>query len=144
MNRMQNNVILLSLTLAVAFLALAASLIAQPASQPADSVRRLKVQRLDAAMRTYELLVDAPVKAGGRAADPEATFRWSLRWMEAEREATSVPEARKTAREAHVKRMQELEKRVKQKFQSGEAMEADVAAAEFYRLDAENWPTTFR
>lgn len=139
MRFMTTKKLLFGLGLAVGFATLAAGLMAQSSTQPAGANAPDRQKPLAAAKRTFELLVVAPVKVGGRAADAETAYRWSVRWMEAECDATTDPEARKFARKAHATRMQELEKRVNQKYQSGEATEGDVVAAEFYRLDAENW-----
>lgn len=138
MNHMNKKILLISLVAIVAFAALGAGLMAQSSTQPigADAANRQK--RFVAAKRTYELLVEVPEKVSGHTADAEETYRWSVRWMEAEQATTTDLISRRSAREAHVKRMQELEKHVKQKYQAGEVAESDVAAAEFYRADAEN------
>jgi hypothetical protein len=69
--------------------------------------------------------------------DPEKQYLWSRRWMEADREVAATKAARLAAVEGHLARMRELEKIVTE-FKGGGFMGAtDLAAAEFYRLDAE-------
>ena len=116
--------------------AVAVQLWGQPETPPAASGRDSHQKRLVAAKRSYELLVEAPVAFGAATAGPEETYRWSRRWMEAEQ----ATENGRTTAEAHLKRTQTLEERIKQKHRAGGAPLSDVTAAEFYRIRAEERP----
>jgi hypothetical protein len=69
--------------------------------------------------------------------DPEMVYLWSRRWMEADREVAQTRAARLAAVEGHLARMRDWEKQMTVAKGQGVAAAMDVAAAEFYRLDAE-------
>lgn len=121
----------------VAVGALAALMMGQTSSRPAGKEPPLARQPADAARMTYELLVVEPPKQGAARADPEQTYTWSRRWMDAEQDAAADRPAALVAAEAHLARMRELAQRSETLYQSGQTSAAEVAAAKFYRLDAE-------
>lgn len=121
----------------VAVAALAALMMGQTSSQPAGKEPPLAKQRVDAARMTYEQLVIEPPKQGAARANPEQTYVWSRRWMEAEQDAAADRPAALAAAEAHLARMRELAQRSETLFQAGQTSAGEVAAAKFYRLDAE-------
>jgi hypothetical protein len=93
---------------------------------------------VDAARKVYEgmlnrMRIDAAFKL-----DSDALYLWSRRWMEAQREVASSKAERTAAAEAHLERMRKWEKLVVgAKGAGGFYSPTDVAAAEYYRLDAE-------
>jgi len=88
--------------------------------------------RIDAASKAftqYETLY----KTGRVQLD--SVYVWSVRWFEAQggRKGGAGPA------DEHKKRMQALEAAVNAQFKSGMASSADVAAATYYRAEAELW-----
>jgi hypothetical protein len=69
----------------------------------------------------------------------ERVYRWSTRWLEAEREVSARKEDQVAALEAHRERMRDLERRVQRLRGGGNATVREAAAAAFYRLEAEKW-----
>jgi hypothetical protein len=107
-------------------------------SQPdAEGVR--KKDLLDAARETYEMTIKDI--GAGRLRDIEVIHRWSRRWMDAQRAVSKTEEQRAAATEAHLKRMQGLEKGAQQLAElnlGGERLpSSSVAAARYYRVEAE-------
>jgi hypothetical protein len=68
-----------------------------------------------------------------RKIDTDSLYRWSVRWMEAERAAGK----RAAASEAHLKRMRELEQSRRQWVVAGQAPAVELAAVRFFVLEAE-------
>jgi hypothetical protein len=64
----------------------------------------------------------------------DTVYLWSVRWLEAER-AAGTP----VAAAEHLRRMQELELRVRQRTAAGVAPALEKVAVEYYRLEAEAW-----
>jgi hypothetical protein len=69
----------------------------------------------------------------------ESMYQWSRRWLDAERDLADTKEARVAAIQAHLDRMKKLEDLVRQWHRKGFVNNTDVAAGEFYRLEAEHW-----
>jgi len=69
---------------------------------------------------------------------PEDVYTWSVRWLTAQRDLSSKPEERITALEAHLKRMTELQNRIKSLNKDLLQPRAE-AEAEWYRLEAQLW-----
>lgn len=69
------------------------------------------------------------------AEKPEDVYRWSVRWLQAQRDVSPKHEDHVAALEAHLKRMTELQKQVKMLSKS-RTKEND---AEWYRLEAQLW-----
>ncbi len=103
--------------------------------------------RMEAARKVYEGTIrrwktELPVAGkGGGAKVPEFGMglfehlhRWSLRWMEAEQEASDKKADKIAAAESHLKRMTEHEKAWKG---NSNLSGVERAALEFYRLEAE-------
>jgi hypothetical protein len=111
------------------------------ADQGADAATRLSqlaTERRDAARRTYE--VSWANYRDGRTSG-EMLYRWSLRWLEAERQLSDRPADQVAAFKAHLERMRDLGRLI-QKVQSvapGQATIDEVSAAEYYRSEAEIW-----
>jgi hypothetical protein len=95
--------------------------------------------RMAAAQKVYQgtlarLKVDANYPL-----DAEGLYRWSRRWLEAERELREKKEGRVAAAQAHLDRMKKLEALMRGWRDSKFFTDTDVAAVEFYRLEAERW-----
>jgi hypothetical protein len=67
----------------------------------------------------------------------EKLYRWSRRWMEAQTEASDRKADQSTAAEDHLARMRDLEKIAREQLKRKLIAAVDVAAVEFYRLQAE-------
>jgi hypothetical protein len=96
--------------------------------------------RLQSARKVYEAMMEE-IKQGAQVQttqlDPEKLYTWSRRWMNAQLEVSEKKENRIGAVEAHLARMKELEKILKKLYDAGVQPFSSVAAAEFYRLEAE-------
>jgi len=96
--------------------------------------------RAEAARKVYEgslarFGIDARYKP-----EIEHFHLWSRRWMEAEREAAGTKAERTAAAQGHLGRMKKWAKLVEQDNKAGGTFSgADVAATEFYCLEAEAW-----
>jgi hypothetical protein len=126
-------------TSAVAAVILGVAVLASP-GRGDDTAAANARARLEAARKTYEGMlarhrVDARAGLGA-----EDFYRWSRRWMEAERDLADKPEARVAAAQAHLDRMTKWEDMVKRaQAQGGFLAPYEATAAEFYRLEAEHW-----
>lgn len=90
---------------------------------------------VEAARRAYELRLKAFMTSEASVLDE--TYLWSKRWMTAEWDfSTNTRGVGKGAR-THYERMVELEKIVKRMHEAGQGSEFDVAAARYYRVEAE-------
>ena len=104
--------------------------------EPKIDLARLGQQNRDAARKTYETTW-ANYRDGRAPAD--LLYRWSKRWLRAEKQISDRPADQIAACKAHLERMQELE-RLLRALQSSRQVTADeVSAAEFYRTEAELW-----
>jgi hypothetical protein len=72
-------------------------------------------------------------------ADPEYLYRWSRRWLEAERVLGTTKEKRVAACAAHLERMRTLEAQQEEWAKKGFAAKYELVAAKFYRIEAEQW-----
>jgi hypothetical protein len=96
--------------------------------------------RAEAARKVYETLLERYRRDGGFQLDPEKLYLWSRRWMEAEREVGTERAERVATVEKHLERMKKWEQMVEAARRQGLTFtEGDVAAAQFYRLEAEAW-----
>lgn len=72
--------------------------------------------------------------------NPEEAYTWSVRWLEAQRDLSAKPEDQVAALEAHLKRMTELHKAVKE-LSRDLVPPFRVDQAEWYQLEARLWLT---
>jgi hypothetical protein len=107
-------------------------------TDPAKRLAQLAIERRDAARKTYE--VTWANYRDGMAAG-EMVYRWSLRWLEAERQLSERPVDQVTAFKDHLERMYDLEQLVRRVMARapGQATIDQVSAAEYYRVEAEMW-----
>jgi hypothetical protein len=71
--------------------------------------------------------------------DLEMLYRWSQRWLDAERALAKTKDKRVGAYVGHVERMRTWEAFIKRAAQGGAASKLEVAAVTFYRVEAEQW-----
>ena len=122
--------------LAVVLGVLPAAARADAEPDPAAELARLARQRRDAARRTYE--VTWANYRDGRAPG-DTLYRWSKRWLDAERRLSDRPADHVAACRAHWERMRDLERLVERVRRSRQATHDEVSGAEFYRVEAEIW-----
>jgi hypothetical protein len=111
-------------------------LLAAQRAEAAPTVTELARAKLAAARTTYEATV-AAYQAGHTDAD--AAYRWSCRWLEAERDVSDKKADRVAALEAHRDRMKALREIALARYKAGQASQADALGAGFYVAEAELW-----
>ena len=104
-----------------------------------DTTRENAKERLEAARKVYEGIFQRARIDPNAALDPDKLALWSRRWMEAERELGDTKEQKIAAVQGHLDRMKKLEGTVKQMLQARLVSPIEVAAQEYYRLEAEQW-----
>jgi hypothetical protein len=111
---------------------------ASAASEPgaAEALARLAVQRRDAARRTFETTW---ANYRDRRVSDDLLYRWSVRWLEAERQLSDKQTDQVAAFQAHLERMAELERLIRRVHRAGQATVDEVSGADFYRTEAELW-----
>jgi hypothetical protein len=114
----------------------AAAVGAGPDPDPAAVLSRLASQRRDAARKTYLVMW---LNYRESRASEETLYRWSRRWLEAERQLSERQADQVAAFEGHLERMQELESIIRKMQRSGVTTIYQVSAAEYYRVEAEMW-----
>jgi hypothetical protein len=114
-----------------------ALLSAEPDAEQAKTLAKLAKIRLEAASKTYQVLWQN-YREGRRSSD-ELLYRWSKRWLDAEREVHSPPAEQIAALKSHYDRMVELERIIRKVSQAGQGTVNELSAAEFYRTEAELW-----
>lgn len=105
---------------------------AEPAVAPA-----LLKARVEAARQTYDYVLRNFRES--RPPISELVYRWSCRWLDAERELSDRPADRVAAYEAHLARMRELESVVRDRWKNRYVSADEATAAQFYRIEAEIW-----
>jgi hypothetical protein len=131
-----------SVALFSGLLLIVAGLRGSTAQEPKDADARSKSARERArlAKEVYEgSLEHLRQEAASGSNDVEHYYRWSVRWMQAERDLAQTPAAHITAAEAHVKRMKFWKERRAMEREAGYTPPAQAAAAEFFLVEAEDW-----
>jgi hypothetical protein len=93
--------------------------------------------RAAAARKVYEGTLARYRRDSTFRMDPETLHLWSRRWMDADHELAQTRAARLAAVEGHLARMRDWEKQVTAAKEQGFVTPVDLAAAEFFRLEAE-------
>lgn len=115
-------------------------------TKPADETAAILKARVALAERTYQ---EAWADFGRTqrignvlvlTAKPEDIYTWSVRLLKAQGDQSSKPEEQIAALDEHLKRMTELQKRVKQMGKDLLSPRAE-SEAEWYRLEAQLWLT---
>ncbi len=101
------------------------------------AIAKRKHAVLELAQKTYRL--DLERMRVGQTVEPEHLYRWSRRWLDAQRDVAANPGERVTAYAEHLKRMESVAAMVRAQVQAGKATAADGAAADYYRAQAELW-----
>src|SRR5262245_8908656 len=116
-------------SLAVLFLGSASLglLQADPDNEQAKTLTRFSKDRVDAARKTYEVLW-ANYRDGFRVSN-DTLYRWSRRWLDAEREMSKKPADQVAALLAHRNRMAELERLIRNVRRVGQATVDEQSAA---------------
>jgi hypothetical protein len=109
---------------------------AAPDQETANAIARLALQRRDAARKTYQVLW---LDYRERIASEDALYRWSVRWLDAERELSDQQADQMTAYQGHFERMRDLERLIRRLRESAQTTIDEASAAEFYRTEAEMW-----
>jgi hypothetical protein len=124
---------------AVLFLGIAWLL--QPRAEPDDeqtkALARASKARIEAARKTYEVLW-ADYREGLRVGH-DTLYRWSLRWLDAEKQSGKKEADQAAALQAHRDRMAALEQLIRKVRRIGQATVDELSAAEYYRVEAEFW-----
>lgn len=93
-------------------------------------------ERVALAADTYALVHG---RLGAGAGSTEEVYRWSVRWLEAQRDQPLKGKALAAAYAAHLERMRALETEVGGLFDRGQLTAVDRAVARYARLEAEAW-----
>lgn len=106
----------------------------------ADPHSKSTRERLRLAKDVYEGSLEHHRKdAGAGPNDIEHYYRWSVRWMQAERDLGQTRNARLAAFEEHLKRMQFWKERRALEREEGYVTAAEASAAEFFLVEAQDW-----
>ena len=100
----------------------------------APTVTQLAADRVAAAAKAYTSIV-----ARLDVVQPEDIYRWSVRWLDAQLDDPATGKAIPQAFADHAKRMTELEAHVQEGYQKGLKPAFDLAAVNYYKLEAELW-----
>jgi hypothetical protein len=119
------------------FFSTVAALRAEPNADTAKTLARLQLEKLEAARKTYQLTWKNYRE--GRRVSEDTLYRWSMRWLEAEKQLAERPEDRVAACRGHFERMREIEKLIGDLRRAGQSTVDEVSATEFYRAEAEIW-----
>ena len=117
--------------------AAAASAPPPPASTEPVVPVTLSRARVDAARKTYAVL--ASDYRLGWLPWSEPVYRWSRRWLDAERDLASRDEERLAAVKAHLQRMRDLDRITQARFRRQDTTVDESTAAQYFRLEAEVW-----
>jgi hypothetical protein len=80
---------------------------------------------------------------GGRGS-PEAVYRWSVRWLDAERDTARAKRARIAAASAHLARMNALRAAGLRRIGSGMLSAGERSALDYYVAEAKLWSARSR
>ena len=101
--------------------------------------------RRDAAKEVYEGAWQRHFQEPESVAGDVGYFRdWSVRWLQAERDLGQSKAEQVTACDGHLKRMQSWKDLLEAQFKERQVPKYSVSAAEFFRLEAEDWLTAAR
>jgi hypothetical protein len=105
---------------------------ADPPPAPPKVTILLK-NKLEAAQKAFR---QAWENQGG---DVEVAYRWSCRWLEAERALSEKTEDRLAALQSHLERVREIEQVTRRQFRERITSMFQVRASEFFVAEAEVW-----
>jgi hypothetical protein len=122
--------------LTLASILAAGPLRADEGQDTAAQIAKLATQRRDAARKTYEVWW-ANYREG--RAPAEILYRWSYRWLQAERRVNPQPADQVAAYKAHFERMRDLDRVVRRLQRAGIITIDEVSSSEYYLSEAELW-----
>jgi hypothetical protein len=105
----------------------------EPQQSPAKA-QELAKAKLEAARATFDSLWSEKIYS-----NVEFPYRWSVRWLEAQLLLSDKSEDHRTAFQAHVDRMKELEMETKAQYQKRITTVDQVTATRYYVAEAEAW-----
>jgi hypothetical protein len=100
------------------------------------ALEKVARERVEAARVTYEITWSNYKE---RRAQADTLYRWSVRWLEAEKTLADSPDALTAAYQAHFDRMRALERIVEGVQRARQATIDEVSSAEYYRAEADVW-----
>lgn len=109
---------------------------APTAATKSESSSRIAKERLELANEANRV-VQQLIQQNEIGRADEQSFRWSLRLMEAETDASKDQPERVAAVQRHLDRMKRMEEWLAAAFEQGEANSLDVFDVKWWRLDAE-------
>jgi hypothetical protein len=112
--------------------------VAMATAEKAVDTKELAKERRGAARDAYEFAWDEFKPFDLSKGDGEKVYRWSRRWMEAERDLATTKAERVAALQGHLERMKKLEEEV-QGYARGTIPFQQLAATKFFRAEAETW-----
>jgi hypothetical protein len=108
---------------------------ADPARSPSDKLAKLALVKQEAARQTFEGYWQDKYWR-----EVEIPYRWSRRWLEAQRQLSAKQEVQVAAFRQHLDRMKGLEEVTRQQFRDGgRAKVYEINAAEYYVAEAAEW-----
>lgn len=128
-------VVVLTLAALVALVAVVA-LVGPVHAEPSPAEERVAL--------ATELYGQAHARHAAGGATTEEVYRWSVRWLESQRDQKLKGKALAAALSAHVERMRTLETEVGSLVERGRLGTADRALARYARLEAEAWAKAAR
>jgi hypothetical protein len=123
----------------IAALALAVSVAFQSPAVAADAEALANAKaRVEAATKVYEDLLKRMESDPARyPLDFDKLCTWSVRWMDAQRDAASDADAKAKAVEDHLARVKDVGKLARDLAKKGITVGYDIAVTDYYRLEAE-------
>jgi hypothetical protein len=106
--------------------------------EKAVNTKDLTKERAGAARDVYQLAWNDFKPFDLSKGDGEKVYRWSRRWMEAERDLANTKAERAAVLQGHFDRMKKLEEEVQAYARSTIPLQ-QLAATKFYRAEAEGW-----
>jgi hypothetical protein len=110
---------------------------AAPEGDAAKTIAALSRDRVEAARKTYQTMYKNYTE--GRHVAEDTLYRWSLRWLEAEKQLAEKPADRLAAFKGHYDRMRELDRLIGKLQRAGQTTVDQVSSVEYYRVEAELW-----
>lgn len=125
----------LSLSLLIAAVAFAGVMMRpSTAADPANA--SLASRKLDIAKHAYSTMLEMQ-RAGRGSYNAEDVYRWSRRWLDAQREAAPDLAGRRAALVAHLDRMKEAGEIAKKRFQVGVGDQVEVLSFDYFTVEAQ-------
>jgi hypothetical protein len=117
----------------------ATSLLGADQAPASNKLSKLRQAKVEAARETYQVIWKN--YKDGLVPAVEFPYRWSRRWLEAEREMSDGKADQLAACKSHLERMREMERIERELRRSRLNPVNEFTAAEFYRVEAEIWLT---